>query len=238
MAQHLTRRQLMIKSCSVGAVSLLLPARLGMGDDSIIGPQSNPAVTRLKLGNRRFVEERPKHFREGREWRKNLISKQHPFAVILGCADSRVPIELIFDQGFGDLFVIRNAGNVVMDDVLGSIEYAILHLHTKLVVVMGHEGCGAVTAAMKSREERAKEPPELQSILGLIDPALDTLQDKEKGVVARGVEANVRWSVKNMIRLRGERKHGGDCSVVGAVYELKSGHVRFLDDSKASKNSP
>ncbi len=122
-----------------------------------------------------------------------------------------------------------------MEDVLGSIEYASLHLHTKLVVVMGHEGCGAVTAALKSREERAQEPPELQKVLNLIDPAIAHLDSRREGSIAKGVEANVRWSVKNMTRLQKERGYAKDITVVGAVYELKSGRVRFLDPPRGKK---
>lgn len=128
------------------------------------------AIARLKLGNGRFVNGKPIHLRSAKLWRDHLVKGQNPFAVILGCADSRVPIELIFDQGFGDLFVIRNAGNFFMEDVSGSIEYAAFHPHTKLVVVLGHEGCGAVTAAFKSRQERRSEPPELQPVLRLTAP--------------------------------------------------------------------
>lgn len=229
MAKQLNRRQLMVKSFSVGAVSLLAPPQYSFGDNKKPALTTKVAVARLKLGNKRFVEGKSKHFRAGRKWRESLVEEQHPFAIILGCADSRVPIELVFDQGFGDLFVIRNAGNVVMEDVHGSIEYAVLHLHTKLVVVMGHEGCGAITAALKSREERAKEPPELQQVLNLIEPAIAHVNPQEENAVSKGVEANVRWSVKMMNRIKSDRKHAPDITAVGAVYELKSGQVRFLD---------
>jgi carbonic anhydrase len=187
------------------------------------------AIARLKSGNQRFADGKPRHLHSGRVWREGLLAGQKPFAVILGCADSRVPTEMVFDQGFGDLFVIRNAGNVVMEDVAGSIEYAAVHLHTKLVVVMGHDECGAVTAALKNREERKNEPPELQQVLRLIDPAIAHLAPNGKDSVAEGVEANVRWSVKNMIRLQQQRNRVADFTVVGAVYELRSGRVRFLD---------
>ncbi len=158
----MSRRDLLIAAGGVGFAPFIAPPRSGICDDSKPTMTAKIAIARLKLGNKRFVDGKSKHFRTNRAWRETLVSGQNPFAVILGCADSRVPTELVFDQGFGDLFVIRNAGNVVMEDVMGSIEYAAIHLHTKLVVVMGHEGCGAVTAALKSREERAKEPPELQ----------------------------------------------------------------------------
>jgi carbonic anhydrase len=205
-------------------------------DDKGNSLSTNPAIARLKLGNQRFVNGKPRHLRSAKLWREHLVKGQNPFAVILGCADSRVPTELVFDQGFGDLFVIRNAGNVVMEDVAGSIEYAAVHLHTKLVVVMGHQECGAVTAALKSRKERKREPPELQQILQLIDPAIAHLNPDEEDAVAKGVEANVRWSVKNMIRLQRQRNRVANFTVVGAVYELSSGRVRFLDPPREGQN--
>ncbi len=152
--------------------------------------------------------------------------------MILGCADSRVPTELVFDQGVGDLFVIRNAGNVVMADVMGSIEYAALHLKTPLIVIMGHEGCGAVSAALMSKEERAKEAPELQQVLNLIDPAIKNLDPSGKDVVNQGVEAHVRLTVKRAVELTKQRNNHQtkDLEFIGAVYELKSGRVRFLGE--------
>lgn len=219
----------MIAVGGLGVASVVPPHQASFGDDKKAVMTSKVAIARLKLGNQRFVNGNPRHFRTAKSWREHLIAGQNPFAVILGCADSRVPTELVFDQGFGDLFVIRNAGNVVMADVAGSIEYAVAHLRTKLVVVMGHEECGAVTAAFKSREERKKEPPELQQVLGLIDPAIAHLAPEGIDAVAKGVEANVRWSVKNMIQLQKQRNRVTDFTAVGAVYELKSGKVRFLD---------
>src|SRR4029078_7292915 len=108
------------------------------------------ALDRMREGNQRFVDGRVRHGHENRTWRDALVADQHPFAIVLGCSDSRVPVELIFDQGFGDLFIIRVAGNVVSTDVVGSIAYAIAHLHTRLLVVMWHEGAWGVTAARGS----------------------------------------------------------------------------------------
>lgn len=227
----ITRRQLLVAAGGIGLANYIVPARTGACGDATQAMTTRTAIARLKLGNKRFIDGNPKHFHEGITWRESLVSGQKPFAVILGCADSRVPTELVFDQGFGDLFVIRNAGNVVMEDVMGSIEYAAIHLKTRLVVVMGHEGCGAVTAALKSREERAKEPPELQQVLRLIDPAIANLDPHANDVVKEAVEANVRWTVKNSVRIQKQRNHpqASSLACVGAVYELKSGKVRFLD---------
>jgi carbonic anhydrase len=233
MEAPITRRQLLVTAGGIGLANYIAPTRTGACSDATPAMTTRTAIARLKLGNKRFVDGKPKHFHENSAWRESLVSGQNPFAVILGCADSRVPTELVFDQGFGDLFVIRNAGNVVMEDVMGSVEYAALHLKTRLVVVMGHEGCGAVTAALKSREERAIEPPELQQVLRLIDPAIANLDPHAEDVVKEAVEANVRWTVKNSVRIQKQRNHpqASSLAFVGAVYELKSGKVRFLDES-------
>ena len=116
------------------------------------------AMARLLAGNERFVSGKLNHPHTAADWRKRLIGGQNPFVTIIGCADSRVPPELLFDLGFGDLFVIRVAGNVIDTDVAGSVEYGVDHLATKLVVVMGHEGCGAVTAALQTMADLEKEP--------------------------------------------------------------------------------
>ena len=231
----MTRRESMIATGGLAVAGLIGTKQDSVDDKSVLVVSKKIAIARLKLGNARFVEGKQKHFREGRAWRENLVAGQNPFAIIIGCADSRVPTEMVFDQGFGDLFVIRNAGNVLMEDVQGSIEYAATHLHTKLVVVLGHEGCGAVTAALKSREERAKEPPELQQVLSFIDPAIANTNPQDKDAVAKGVEANVRWSVENIVRVQKERQRNNDFSVVGAVYELKTGRVRFLDQPHSDR---
>lgn len=196
-----------------------------------ITPQE--AIKRLKEGNERFVEEHARHEHTSRDWRRSLLSEQHPFAVIVGCSDSRVPPELIFDQGFGDLFVIRNAGNLVATDVLASIEYAAIHLNTRLVVIMGHEACGAVSAAIQTRQAREQEPMELQATLKMIDVALSAGESAPHGAqpVSAAVEQNVRWGVRQLNFLSAERGSAalGSAKIVGAVYDLNSGRVRFLD---------
>ena len=174
-----------------------------------------------------------KHQHADRVWRRSLLAEQQPFAVVVGCSDSRVPPELIFDQGFGDLFVIRNAGNLIATDVLASIEYAMVHLQSHLIVVMGHEGCGAVTAALQSREQRESEPLELQATLKMIEAALsgNTLAGNDAQRITAAVESNVRFGVKQLKYLAAERKSLAVCTakIIGAVYEMDSGHVRFLD---------
>jgi carbonic anhydrase len=192
------------------------------------------ARARLQAGNQRFVSNHPNHPHSNASWRAGLAGSQHPFATILGCSDSRVPLEPLFDQGFGDLFVIRVAGNVVAVDELGSIEYAANHLGVRFVLVLGHEQCGAVTAALSSEADRSHETSDIQTLLGRIEPALEGmpagLTPAEK--IHRGVEANVRQSVR-MLRespaLKAEVERG-ELAIVGAVYELDTGKVRWLQD--------
>jgi hypothetical protein len=143
-------------------------------------------------------------------------------------SDSRVPVELIFDQGIGDLFVIRLAGNVITDDVLGSIEYARIHLNSQLLVILGHEGCGAVTAALEAREHASSDPHGVQTIVKLIDPAIGKIDPglPVSEQVHRAVESNVRRAqeqLKNLPETRDLR-----LSTVGAVYDLE-GTVRWLN---------
>jgi len=160
--------------------------------------------------------------------RYQLESGQHPFAIVLGCSDSRVPLELIFDQGFGDLFVIRIAGNIITNDVIGSIEYARIHLNTQLLVILGHEGCGAVTAALDARNHASSDPHGIQTIVRLIEPAIANV---DAGApmperLDRAVEANVRWGQQQLKTLPETRDL--PLHTVGAVYDL-DGKILWLD---------
>jgi carbonic anhydrase len=190
------------------------------------------ALKWLKEGNLRFASSRPRHAHEAASWRKHLKAGQQPFATILACSDSRVPPELVFDQGFGELFVIRVAGNIVSTDVLGSLQYAVRHLHTPLVVVMGHESCGAVTAAVSALEGRADEPRFIAALIAAIEPGLMNLDDDLEGTqrVHAAVEANVRWSMRQLSAVAQGKMASTTKKVVlvGAVYDITTGKVRFL----------
>ena len=190
------------------------------------------ALKKLQEGNARFVAGKSNSQHTTKNWRDSLTNAQHPFAVIVSCSDSRVPTELIFDQGFGDLFIIRNAGNVIATDVLGTIEYAIAHLNCKLVLIMGHESCGAVTAALMTDSEKSKEPIEVQALLTNISKGFKNTQlpTKQKEKVAAGVEANVQWSMKQLQTLIEQRKvnQTKNVKIAGAVYDLHNGKVNFL----------
>lgn len=210
-----------------GQASHTLPAEMR--------PESaQDALQRLREGNQRFVNGTIRHIDENRTWRDALVADQHPFAVILGCSDSRVPIELVLDQGFGDLFVIRVAGNVISTDVVGSIGYSIAHLHTKLLVVMGHEGCGAVTAALHEQAGAAPESENIEALLKMVRPGLRNLPAHLAGTArtSAAVEANVRWSMGQLAAIPGGRRiiESGQLLMVGAVYDLATGQVRFLEN--------
>lgn len=190
------------------------------------------AMDRLRTGNRRFADGKTRHAHEGADWRKRLVGGQTPFATVLGCSDSRVPVELVFDQGFGDLFVIRVAGNVIADDVVGSIAYAALHLRTPLFVVLGYAGCGAVTAALDAKLKKAHEPERIEALLRLIEPGLKDLDPTlaYPRLLDAAVEANVRWSLRQLTGLPAARlaveRH--QCVFAGGVYDLDTGTIRFL----------
>jgi carbonic anhydrase len=189
---------------------------------------ADEALKRLLEGNDRFANGHDSHPHLGAARRADLVRDQEPFATIVGCSDSRVPPEIIFDQGLGDLFDVRVAGNVIDDDVLASIEYAAFHLHTSLVLVVGHESCGAVTATLEVFDGRSQEPEDIRKLLRLIEPSLRGLPRKLKGAarVSAAVEANVRQS---MTRLAKSAVRNADVKIVGSVYDLGTGKVRRLD---------
>lgn len=192
------------------------------------------ALKRLQDGNARFVSGESQHPHEAREWRSILEGGQRPFAVVLGCSDSRVPPELLFDQGFGDLFIVRVAGNVVDTDVIASIEYAVDHLDTRLVVVMGHSNCGAVTATLDELTDPGPEAAEIVSLLYRIEPAVVGLPDgsSRDEKITEAVKRNVELAVRRLTRVPDLRRSmdAGRITVVGAVYDMHTGRVGFLEE--------
>jgi carbonic anhydrase len=193
---------------------------------------SDEALERLIDGNQRFLrgEARKSAFR--RETITELAKAQRPYATVLGCSDSRVPPEWVFDTGLGELFVIRVAGNILSPEISGTLQYAGSHLQTPLFVVLGHEGCGAITAALATKHEGAQFRSRIQVLLANILPGLPefdpTLSPEEQ--VSRAVESNVRWTVRQILETpEGKaRMAEGRMKIVGAVYEIETGRVRFL----------
>src|SRR4051794_8155226 len=161
---------------------------------------ADEALLRLKLGNERFVAGEARFPTVQKEVLAKLAKGQQPYATILGCSDSRVPPELIFDAGFGELFIIRVAGNVISPEVMGTLQYAGLHLRTPLFVVLGHEGCGAVNAALAATRG-AQEPSRIALLLDNIRPGLRDLPASLPPDIEMkwAVEANVRWSIHQLL---------------------------------------
>ena len=197
------------------------------------------ALDRLRAGNRRFVSgAQGNGLFESQTRRSELVAGQSPFAIILGCSDSRVPTELIFDQGLGDLFVIRVAGNIVAPSLIGSIEYAAEQFGTQLVVVLGHSMCGAVLTTLTELEQAVQNrSPNLRSIVERIRPSVEGLlethvQLDRDTLVNHAVRANIRASVnqlRNSSQILEELIQQDGLWVVGAEYFLETGEVDFFE---------
>ena len=197
------------------------------------------ALARLQEGNRRFVANQTTSEPIDRAQRAALASGQEPFAIILGCSDSRVPAELVFDQGFGDLFVIRVAGNIVAPSQVGSVEFAASRFGTRLVVVLGHSGCGAITATLEELTGHAtSESQNLRSIVNRVRPSVEALLAGRRDydpewLIREAVRANVRVSVNHLRHgsaLLEQLSRSAGLRVLGAEYSLETGVVTFLDD--------
>ncbi|MDZ7668242.1 MAG: carbonic anhydrase [Gammaproteobacteria bacterium] len=196
------------------------------------------ALQRLQAGNRRFVAGERRDDALGPARRNEVVGDQRPFAIVLGCSDSRVPAEIVFDQGLGDLFVIRVAGNVVAPSQIGSVEFAAEWFGTRLVVVLGHSRCGAVVATLESLSRGERHPSRnLRSIVDRVRPAVEPLLDSaaagdQDSLVQRAVRANVRASANQL-------RHGSEVLenliaqdellIVGADYSLDTGEVEFFE---------
>ena len=193
---------------------------------------ADEALGRLQDGNARFMRGEARFQTVQKDILAELTKGQRPYATIVGCSDSRVPPELVFDASFGELFVIRVAGNVLDPAVMGSIQYAAMHLRTPLFVILGHEGCGAVQAALALRNEGALQPSRIAVLLDSILPGLENVDAALPPPVqlSAGVEANVRWSMRQLLETPEGRARmaEGVLKLVGAVYELETGRVRFL----------
>jgi len=201
-----------------------------MVDTEEISPAD--ALARLMDGNARFVRGESRHSRATPEVLADLAEGQRPYATVLGCSDSRVSPELLFDAGFGELFIIRVAGNVVSPEVMGSLQYAGTHLDTRLVVVLGHEGCGAVQAALAAKFQGVRERPRIALLLEDILPGLADVDPQLPPAeqLHRAVEANVRWSMRQLLETPEGRARmaEGSFELKGAVGEIATGRVRLL----------
>lgn len=196
------------------------------------------ALQRLREGNRRFLSDANTTALTSQARRAQLATGQEPFAIILGCSDSRVPAEIIFDQGLGELFVIRVAGNIVAPSQIGSVEFAAERFHTRLVVVLGHSSCGAVQATIEELQRPTEnQSRNLRSIVDRVRPSVESLLETElrhdrDGLLHHAVRANIRASANHL-------RHGSEVIeqliqndglvVVGAEYSLETGEVEFFE---------
>src|SRR6516165_1832166 len=238
----------------LGANHLARGADAVPSDQPIVPPAE--ALSRLKEGNGRFTAGNAQHPHASAEERsymaKNsyenagmislgmtseqaakrraeLIKSQHPFAIILSCSDSRVPPEIVFDEGLGDLFVVRVAGNIIDNHALGSIEYGVDILGARLIVVLGHQSCGAVDAALKTVAAKGKAPGHIQSLVKAIKPVVDSTP---KGDLDTMIKANVKHVVdalRSSTPILKAKVDAGEVQVIGGYYTLEAGVVTFLE---------
>ena len=187
-------------------------------------------VARLVEGNARFVSGHTQHPRQDPDRRTELASGQQPFAVIVGCADSRTAPELLFDQGLGDLFVVRVAGNVVDDHALGSIEYAVEHLHSGLIVVLGHERCGAVAAARDTVAAHGHAEGHIDSLVAAIRPAVEATAGQDAEATCLANVQNTVQALRSSEPILRHMLEAGQVTVVGAHYDLDTGLVTFTSE--------
>jgi len=215
---------------AIACLLFFVLATLGSGQNTVDRATGDFALAELSAGNTHHVAHRYRHPHETANRQRELVSGQHPHAEILSCSDSRVPPEVIFDQGLGDLFVVRVAGNVVSDTELGSLEYGAAHLHVPLLVVLGHQHCGAVTAAVDGDGVEGH----ISALMTLLRPAVEKTRGLPGDPVENAVKANVEMVVKQLrtsTPLLAELVAHRKLKVVGAVYSLDTGRVTWLPDT-------
>ena len=215
--------------------AIVLAAMLGAtaawsaGAPPAAAPSADAVLAELKAGNQHHAAHQYTHPHQSAARQRELAHGQHPHAVILSCADSRVAPEIVFDQGLGDLFTIRVAGNIATDAEVASIEYAAEHLHTPLVVVMGHQSCGAVAAAVAGGEA----PGHLPTLIDAIRPAVDKARELPGDLAANAMRINVEMVVAQLRSsppVLAELVASGKLRIVGAVYSLENGKVTWLQE--------
>lgn len=249
MAFDLSRRHLLRCAC-LGAVPLLSGGLFGAfpvadafaqahtnipSDGGRTVVSADEALALLKKGNADFLAEAPFQAAVGRARRLEIAKEQHPFAVLVSCSDSRVSPELLFGRGLGELFIIRNAGNTVDTVALGSIQYAVAHLGTPLVLVMGHQRCGAVSAAVSVFRDHEDFDGAIGSMLEPILPAVIEANGQDGDLIDNAVRENVRRVVRHLREAPEEIMAGplksGAVRIVGAEYSLDDGSVDFFDEA-------
>ena len=188
------------------------------------------AISKLKEGNGRYTSGKLEHPGQTTERRTELAKTQHPFAAIVSCSDSRVPPEIVFDQGLGDLFIVRVAGNVINDEGLGSIEYTVDHLGTRLILVLGHQSCGAVKAARETIAAKGKAPGHIESLVTAIKPAVEATAKDDLDTTVKANVKNVVQALRSSTPILKAKVDSGEIKVIGGYYSLDTGAVTFLDE--------
>ena len=219
-------RQFLIIAMGALLIGATLPATSNHAQTTVT---ADSALAELKAGNEHHARHQYQHPHENIARQRELIAGQHPHAEILSCSDSRVPPEIIFDQGLGDLFIVRVAGNVATDTEIGSLEYGAEHLQIPLLVVLGHESCGAVTAAVQGGEVEGH----IAALVNLLKPAVEKSKGESGDKVANAVRANVQLVVQQLrssTPVLSELVAHGKLKIVGGVYSLETGKVTWLSN--------
>lgn len=238
--RHPSRRHILTAALAAGAVTGLSscgaqqPAEPTAGTAPPTGEpvaNGNEALERLRAGNARFVAAQEQDLDEGIARRIAVSKGQQPFATILGCVDSRVPIELVFDQGLGDLVVVRSAGGALDQSVIGSIEFGIAELHTPLLVVLGHQRCGALDATMKALNHPTSHPGELGYLVDTLAPAVHQIAGKPGDPLTNAIRANTGLTLTKLRQspVIGPLEKSGKLELAAAYYELDTGRVTFQE---------
>lgn len=241
MNSHLSKRQFMLGGCcgALATAAIAATPAVAQSDTSVAsahkpmpkGISPDEALAELKKGNDAFMSDAPQHASIDRLRRLEIAKEQHPFAVLVGCSDSRVSPEHLFGRGLGDLFIVRVAGNTVDQTALGSIEYAIEHLSVPLIVVLGHERCGAVKAAISVIEENTTFDSAMNAMVEPILPAVLKARSKDGDLLDNAVKENalrVAKGLESSGTIIGEKLKAGKLKIVAAYYDLDNGKVEFI----------
>jgi carbonic anhydrase len=238
---HAHSRRSFLRLSGLAALSVTASACAFTAPGGSVALAPEPAVTtpdqalqRLLEGNQRYVDAKPAHPNLTVDRRTQLAQGQHPFAIIFSCVDSRVPPELVFDRGLGDLFVIRTAGHTLDDAVLGSIEYGVAELGIPLIMVLGHEKCGAVKATLEAIEHQTTAPDRIQTLVRDITPAIEQSKGQPGDALDNAIKANTALTVSRLktTQLLAEALGKGGLKIVGGRYDLDSGAVVTSEEGR------
>ena len=211
----------------LAADQFTLAADPAHSDQPAVAPAE--AISKLKEGNGRYTSGNLQHPGQTTERRTELSKTQHPFAVIVSCSDSRVPPEIVFDQGLGDLFIVRVAGNVINDDGLGASSTRSI-IWNRLIVVLGHQSCGAVQAAKETIAAKGKAPGHIESLVTAIKPAVEATAKDDLDATIKANVKHVVQALRSSTPILKAKVDSGDVQVIGGYYSLDTGAVTFLDE--------